>query len=209
MGDDGEKGREGSLQLGCTVWEKNKILKKWYSGHDANVSGTCELHTHIVYDQAWSCDCQKDLLCKRTNLESGVQVIWKDGFNFKMMFDNETWLCCLLLDIIAHFMFQISPGLQVFLCLVQSFSNFLMLWHFDTVLYVVETPTMRLFLLPFHHCNFVTVLTWCKYPGFLMVLGKPCKRRFFNSEWEPLIYVYTVDYNSVIGLQTTPKNENI
>ena len=56
---------------------------------------------------------------------------------------------------------------------MQWFSTFLMLWHFNTVPYVVVTSNHEIISLPLNNSNSVTVMN--HNVCFLIVLGHPCE----------------------------------
>jgi hypothetical protein len=67
--------------------------------------------------------------------------------------------------------------------LTQGFSAFLKLQAFKTVPQAVLAPTIKVFLLVLHNCNFATVMNHNVIICFPMVLGKPYERVPQPPQW--------------------------
>jgi len=80
------------------------------------------------------------------------------------------------------------------------FSNFLMLWPFNTVPYVVVNPTIKLSLLLLHNCNFSTVMNHNLNICLQVVLGSPCKWVMTHrwEVWPRGLDVYMLPYQSCL-----------
>jgi hypothetical protein len=115
-------------------------------------------------------------------------VIWKDALNLKWcLIMNREYLVFSLGGYHCSFyvlFFSWPAGVPTFTPVDLNLSNVVTLWYSSSC---SADHNHKIFLLLFHNCNFVTVLTWWKYQCFLMVLGEPCERRPFNSKWELLI----------------------